>query len=207
MKPVILPNAPNPRQRISIDLLALYNEAATVVAVHLTNSRSIGVQAIAAVASNGVIGQAGRLPWSIAADWQHFMRLTEGGVLIMGRTSFEDMLNEPLWAESEREYCVVSRDVRFAQKGPVKVLSSPQAALEAAMAIQKPVWICGGSGVYRQLMSACERLWLTLIKAEFNGDTFFPEWQTTFPHCRVIADGEENGLQFQFTVWSRVQNQ
>ncbi len=162
------------------------------------------MQAIAAVALNGVMGRGGRLPWSIAEDWRHFMRRTEGGVLIMGRTSFEDMLNEPLWAADGREYRVISRDLRFAEMGPVEVLPSPQAALASAIQTGKPVWVCGGAAVYRDLMEHCERLWLTLVRTDFDGDTYFPDWRGDFPHCRELGKGRENGLEFIFTLWQRL---
>jgi dihydrofolate reductase len=165
---------------------------------------AVPVQAIAAVAANRVIGSGGRLPWSLAADWRHFMQRTEGGVLIMGRTSFEDMLNEPRWAMDGREYRVISRDMRFAEMGPVQVLSTPQAALASAIASAKPVWVCGGAAVYRELLTHCDRLWLTRVQADFEGDTYFPEWQATFSRCRELGSGEDNGLPFTFTVWDRL---
>lgn len=161
------------------------------------------MQAIAAVASNRVIGNGGRLPWSIAADWRHFMQRTVNSALIMGRVSFEDMLNEPRWAADGRTYHVVSRERRFANLGPVSVHSSPMEALAAAKAEQRTVWVCGGANIYQQLLSECDRLWLTLVQKEFPGDTYFPQWKSEFPVCHELGAAEENGLKFAFTVWDK----
>ncbi|TVP77028.1 MAG: dihydrofolate reductase [Puniceicoccaceae bacterium] len=161
------------------------------------------VYAIAAIAQNKVIGKDGRLPWSIEADWQRFLKLTEGGSLLMGRKSFEDMQREPKWRDDGRRYAVVSRDNALAEPGLVEVFPTAERALEESCRWGQTVWVCGGSGIYSALLPACDQLHLTLIERPFEGDTWFPEWRDLFPRRTASEALEENGLSFAFTVWER----
>ena len=124
---------------------------------------------IAAMSQNRVIGRDNRLPWHLPADWAHFKKLTMGHCLLMGRKTFES-IGCPL---PGRTTVVVTRQRDYAPPG-VQVAPSLDEAL--AMATGDEVFIAGGAEIYRQSLSRADRLYLTLIKATLEGDTYFPEF-------------------------------
>ncbi|HZV81739.1 MAG TPA: dihydrofolate reductase, partial [Geobacteraceae bacterium] len=123
----------------------------------------------AAMASNGVIGRDGGLPWHIPTDLRHFRDLTVGHTVIMGRKTFQS-IGRPL---PERVTIVITRQAEFTAAG-VTVAGSLQAALASA-AGESEVFICGGGEIYRQALPLADRIYLTLLDRPFAGDTFFPE--------------------------------
>jgi dihydrofolate reductase len=124
---------------------------------------------IAAMAENRVIGKDGVLPWSLKADMAHFKELTSGWPCVMGRKTWES-LPRPL---PGRLNVVVSGTMREAGPG-VKVFPSLAAAIEHCFAYQK-IFICGGASIYREALSLADRIELTLIRQNYEGDAFFPE--------------------------------
>ncbi len=127
------------------------------------------ISLIAAVASNGVIGRAGALPWHLPVDLGRFRELTTGHTVIMGRKTFQS-IGRPL---PERVTIVLTRRGEFEAAG-VAVAGSLQEALAAA-AGESEVFVCGGGEVYRQALPLADRIYLTLLDRPFDGDTLFPE--------------------------------
>lgn len=128
------------------------------------------VTAIAAVARNGVIGAGNAIPWRLEGDFPRLRRLTMGGVLVMGRRTF-DSIGRPL---PGRESYVVTRNPEWQAPG-VRVFDSVDAAIDAALATEKPVWIFGGGEIYRQAWSRTAALEITHVDAAPEGDAYFPE--------------------------------
>jgi len=134
--------------------------------------------AVAAVARNGVIGADNGLPWRVASDLKHFKALTMGKPLILGRRTFES-LQRPL---PGREIIVVTRDQRFEPAG-VRIAHSPSEALAVArrlamaMAVDEII-VGGGAEIFRALMDETQRIELTEIALEPEGDAFFPSLDT-----------------------------
>lgn len=136
------------------------------------------ISLIAAVAANNVIGRAGKLPWHLPDDLKRFKRLTMGKPIIMGRATYES-IGRPL---PGRQNIVLSRDAGYLAPGCTAV-DSVRAALSAADGAEE-VMVIGGSGVYEQFLPIAERIYLTRILADVEGDTFFPalvdaEWRET----------------------------
>lgn len=130
------------------------------------------VSLIAAMAENRVIGIHNRLPWHLPDDLKRFRRLTTGHTIIMGRRNYES-IGKPL---PQRRNIVVSRRPDYQAPGCVVVHS-----LEEALAVageDSEVFIIGGAEIYRQMMAIADRLYLTLVHADVDGDTFFPEFDT-----------------------------
>jgi dihydrofolate reductase len=124
---------------------------------------------VVAMARNGVIGKDNGLPWRLPADLRHFKAVTLGKPIIMGRKTFES-IGRPL---PGRTNIVVTRDPACQAEGCL-VAHSIEAALEAAGDAEE-VMIIGGADFYRQLLPRADRIYLTLIDAEIEGDTWFPE--------------------------------
>lgn len=127
------------------------------------------ISIIAAMASNGVIGRDGGLPWNLPEDLRRFRELTTGHTIIMGRKTYES-IGRPL---PGRRNIVVTRQPRFSAQG-VLTAGSLQAAL-ALTAGENEVFICGGGEIYRQALPLADRIYLTFLDSPWPGDTFFPE--------------------------------
>lgn len=129
---------------------------------------------IAAVAANGVIGADGELPWHLPEDLRRFKATTMGHPVIMGRRTYEGIVNrlgEPL---PGRTNVVLSRGEPPLPAG-VRHASSIDEAIEIARQLDDLTYIIGGASVYEGFLPRADRLELTEIDAAFEGDTYFPE--------------------------------
>ena len=121
---------------------------------------------IAAHARNRVIGQAGDMPWHLPDDLKHFMQATLGGVVVMGRKTFES-LKGPL---PRRRNIVITRNAEWQHEGVEQQASSLEEALD--LAGEGSVHIAGGGEIYRAALPIATHLDLTEIDAAPDGDTF-----------------------------------
>lgn len=122
---------------------------------------------IAAIADNGVIGDAGKIPWHISADLKRFKRLTMGCAVIMGRKTFES-LGKPL---PGRRNIVLTRQTALPG---AECFASLDAALKACR--DEAVFVAGGANVYRHALPLADTLMLTHVHREVEGDTKFPDY-------------------------------
>ncbi len=138
------------------------------------------LQAIAAMSLNRVIGQGGRLPWHLPADFQWFKKLTTGQVIVMGRKTFAS-IGRPL---PNRETVVLSRG-GFQYPGVRTISGLDQLDLSQE---SRKVFICGGAEVYAQALPLCSDLYLTVVKRTVDGDAFFPPFERWFELAEKVAD-------------------
>jgi dihydrofolate reductase len=124
---------------------------------------------VAAVGRNGVIGVAGGLPWRLPEDLARFKEITMGHALVMGRATYES-IGRPLPGRSN---IVLTRSPDWSGDG-VDVVSSLQEAVDLAADRGQDVFFSGGAEVYRMALDISDRLELTEVDAEPDGDTFFP---------------------------------
>jgi dihydrofolate reductase len=146
---------------------------------------------VAAVAENGVIGDDGGMPWHYPADLAHFKETTMGHPVILGRRTFESIaaqLDGPL---PGRTNVVLSRSDPEVPEGVV-VVESVEAAVEAAVdAGAGTAYVAGGATVYEQFLPLADRLVLTEVPGEPEGDTRFPEWDAEeWVEVERVEDGE-----------------
>jgi dihydrofolate reductase len=128
------------------------------------------ISLIAAMARNRVIGRDNAMPWHLPADLAHFKRVTLDKTVIMGRHTFES-IGRPL---PGRQNIIVSRQDGY-RAGGCMVVNSIDAALEAADSDE--VMIIGGGQLYADMLHRADRLYLTLIDVELDGDTYFPDYE------------------------------
>lgn len=124
------------------------------------------ISLIVAYAKNQVIGKEGNMPWSLPADLKHVKEVTTGKTIVMGRKTFES-IGKPL---SNRRNVVLTRSRDFHPEG-VDVVHSKEEVLALGDVI-----IFGGAEIYRQFLDVVDRLYITEIDLETEGDTFFPAW-------------------------------
>lgn len=158
---------------------------------------------VVAVARNGVIGRDGDLPWRLPADLKHFKRVTRGYPMIMGRKTWDSIGRKPL---PERPTIVVSRDPACGA-GRAEVVSSLPAAIEAARAhgLDQAI-VAGGARIYREAFPLADRVELTWVDADVEGDTRFPlellEGWTLVAEERRPADAK-HAYPFAFRTYAR----
>ena len=148
---------------------------------------------VVAVADNGVIGNAGAMPWHLTADLRRFKALTMGKPIVMGRKTFESLPG----VLPGRRHIVLTRDRRWAEDG-AEVVRSPEEAL--ALANTAHVAVVGGAEIYEQFLPRADRIEWTEVHARPEGDTRFPafernDWIETFREAHP-ADGRAPGFDF-----------
>lgn len=164
------------------------------------------VAMIVAVAQNGVIGRDNALPWRLPGDLPRFKAITMGKPVIMGRATF-DSIGKPL---PGRDNIVVSRDVNLKIEGAA-VVATPTAALDLARirADEKnldEIIVMGGGQIYTQLLPQADRLYLTKVLADVEGDAYFPaldakEWKQV--SSEAVAASGDNPYAFCYVTLER----
>ena len=159
------------------------------------------VSMIVAASANNVIGANAGMPWHLREDLRRFKEITMGKPMIMGRLTFESIGK----ALPGRRSIVITRQVDYQQAG-VEVVTTPDAALELAGDAEE-VMIIGGGEVYEQLLPMTDRIYLTRVHAEFDGDTFFPEinedeWQIV--SSEPLPPNDERPFSISFQILERV---
>lgn len=155
---------------------------------------------IVAIAKNNVIGKENKLVWHMPADMRFFKNTTMGHTLIMGRKTFESF-GKPL---PGRKSIVITRQNDWQYEGVV-VVHSLEDAIKVAPKDEE-VFIIGGAEIYRQAMPLCNKMYLTIIHHDFEGDTLFPDidfsqWNLTSDE-KYLAD-EKNSYDYSFRVYER----
>jgi dihydrofolate reductase len=153
---------------------------------------------IAAMARNRVIGINNSLPWRLPADLQHFKALTMGHHIIMGRKTYES-IGKPL---PGRTTVIVTRAADYRVEGCLTATSIDAAI--AACGEDPAVFFVGGAELYAQVLPRTDRLYLTEIQAEYDGDAHFPEfdrsaWQETARQENTSPEG----LGYHFVTYTR----
>ena len=149
----------------------------------------------------GVIGKDGALPWRLPDDMRHVRELTVGKPLIMGRRTFES-IGRPL---PDRTTIVLTRDPSFRCAGCLVARSAAEAVALAGDAPE--VIVFGGAGVFAEFLPRADRIYLTEVDAEVEGDTFFPplgasEWLEV--ERRPHPADERHRHPFSFVTLERV---
>jgi len=158
-----------------------------------------------AMARNRVIGHQNALPWRLPADLRRFKEITTGHPIIMGRKTF-DSLGKPL---PGRTNIVLSHDMTYSAAGSLVAHSTEEAvslASRHATVVDPMYFVIGGENLYRQMLPRAERLYVTLVEADVEGDAHFPDfswqdWQET--GREEHAADEKNHFPYTFLTLQR----
>ncbi len=137
---------------------------------------------IAAMAENRVIGSGGGLPWKLPDEMQHFMDVTMGHSVLMGRKTFESM-DRPL---PKRTNIVITRDTDYRAVGAHVVNTLAEAIELAESRGEKEAFVIGGAQIYALILPLADRMVLTRVHAEIEGDVRFPSFDTS--QWRVVSE-------------------
>jgi dihydrofolate reductase len=158
---------------------------------------------IAAVSTNGVIGRGNELPWRLSADLKRFKALTMGHHLIMGRKTYAS-IGRPL---PGRTMVVVTRG-GFAADGVATASSLEDAISRATAAGDAEPFIGGGAEIYAQSIHRADRMYITRVHAEIEGDAFFPDFDDVAEWNLVDAEhweaDEKNEHPYSFLTYERI---
>ena len=142
-----------------------------------------------------VIGRSGHLPWHLPEDLRHFKRITMGHPIVMGRRTWESIGR----ALPGRRSIVVTRNPSWAAPGAERAPSLAQAVAMCEGASE--LFVIGGAALFAEALGQAQRLFLTEIDADFEGDTFFPQvdlsaWRETAREHLAPAAGRPFGVDF-----------
>ncbi len=156
------------------------------------------VSAIVAVAKNNVIGKDNGIPWYLPADLAWFKRTTMGHHVIMGRNSFRS-IGRPL---PKRTNVVITRDPYFSAEGVLVAHSIEEALGIAYDNGETEAFIIGGGAIYRDSLELWDRLYLTEVDIQPEGDVFFPEfdpgdWRESWREAHEPDAKNEHGYIFR----------
>ena len=157
---------------------------------------------IVAASENNVIGKNNKLPWHLPTDMKYFKNVTWGMPVIMGRKSFE-ALGEPL---KGRTNIVVTRKKNWKADGVQTAQSIDQAIIFASQSDAKEIFIIGGGEIFQAALPTADKIYLTRVHENFEGDAFFPElnyheWELV--NNRDCDADEKNAYALSFQVWQR----
>ncbi len=155
---------------------------------------------IVAAAENGVIGRDNGLVWHMSSDLKHFKAITSGHTVIMGRRTFESIGR----ALPKRRNIVISRNSLYKAEGCEMAVS-----LEDALNMvqhEDEVFVIGGGSIYRQAWEYADRLYLTIVHTEEQGDTFIPNvdenvWKEV--NRQDFKAGEKDDFDYSFVDYVR----
>ena len=159
------------------------------------------ISLIWAMADNRVIGIENRLSWKLPADMKWFRQNTLGKPIIMGRLTFESFGAKPL---PGRRNIIVSRNPTYAAEG-IETFPSLEEAI-AATKDEAETMIIGGMSIYEQALPLADRLYLTQVHADVEGDAWFPEfdrqsWQES--HREDFSADDKNPYPYSFVILDR----
>lgn len=150
---------------------------------------------IVAFAKNQVIGNKGCIPWKIKGEQKRFKELTTGNVVVMGRRSYEE-IGKPL---PNRTTIVVSRTKKFEGENCYTV-SSLREALE--LAGDRDVYISGGARLYEEALPIVEKMYITEIDCEIDGDTYFPTFNKE-EYTKEIDEEFQGEISYRYVTYIR----
>jgi dihydrofolate reductase len=158
----------------------------------------VKISAIVAMSENRVIGKSNRLPWNIPEDLKHFRKVTSGHPIVMGRKTFESIGR----VLPGRENIVISRTMTSDIPG-LRVVRSLEEAITSCQGKAEEIFIIGGGEIYRMALPKVDRIYLTLVHQEIEGDAFFPEIPSD-QFKQVSSESRTEPLKYSFLVLDRI---
>lgn len=154
------------------------------------------INVIVAMTKSRVIGKDGKLPWHLSEDLKLFKAHTTGNIVIMGRKTFDSIGR----ALPNRRNIVVSKSIREDEKVTgVEYFPDLEHAVAAAQDGEGRIFIIGGASIYHQMIEKADRLYISLVDGDFEGDTFFPEIKEIV--WKVVATEPHTG--FTLNIYER----
>jgi dihydrofolate reductase len=156
---------------------------------------------ILAMDENRVIGKNNQLPWHLPGDLKFFKRVTMGHPIAMGRKTHESIGR----VLPGRENIIITRQADFQSEG-CTVLHSVEEFISYCQNQDDEIFVIGGAEIFKATFAFADRLYITLIHEEFEGDTFFPEYpeqEWELVSCENGIRDEKNPYDYEFRIYQR----
>ncbi|TXC93196.1 dihydrofolate reductase [Metabacillus litoralis] len=160
------------------------------------------ISLIVAMDENRLIGKDNQLPWHIPQDLAYFKRMTMNHKIVMGRKTYES-IGRPL---PGRENIILTRN-RSYKMDACKVLHSIEELLELSKNTDENIFVIGGAEIFKEILPYSDRLYMTHIHHNFEGDTFFPQLKDTDWETVSVESGikdMKNPYEFDFVVYQKI---
>jgi len=156
---------------------------------------------IVAVANNNVIGKDNKLLWRLSNDLKRFKAITSGNTIIMGRKTFQSLPG----MLPDRQHIILTKDENFNAPGAVVINSIEKLLL--SLDNSREYFIIGGGEIYKALFQYADKIYLTSVDKDFEGDTFFPEidyskWNIVSKEAGIVD--EKNSIKHTFINLERI---
>ena len=160
------------------------------------------ISIVVAVSENNAIGKNNQLLWHLPNDLKFFKNTTWGGVVIMGRKTFESV-NKSL---PGRTNIVITKQTHWSAENVIVANSVSDAIQKARDLNFKEIFIIGGGEIYKESMHLADKIYLTKVHTSIEGDTFFPELETekwNLLSNKDFKSDEKHAFDYSFQVWER----
>ena len=161
------------------------------------------ISLVVAVSENNSIGKNNQLLWHLPNDLKFFKNTTWGGVVVMGRKTFESV-NKPL---PGRTNIVITKQTNWSAENVIVANSVSDAIQKARDLNFKEIFIIGGGEIYKESMHLVNRIYLTKVHTSIEGDTFFPELETekwNLLSNKDFKSDEKHAFDYSFQVWEKI---
>lgn len=169
----------------------------SVATLFMLEKKMIGL--IVAYTKNRVIGNKGQIPWRIKGEQRRFKELTTGNVVIMGRRSYDE-IGHPL---PNRFTIVVSKTASYSAENCVTVPSLSEAISYAKE--HRPnenIYLSGGAGIYKEGLPLADKLFITEVDLEIEGDTLFPEFDQSL-YVKTIDEEIDGEIPYKYVTYTK----
>lgn len=157
------------------------------------------ISLLAAHDENRVIGADNKMPWHIPEELKYFKEKTMGKGIIMGRKTFES-IGRPL---PGRLNIIITRDQEYQAEGVI-IVHSLEEAIARAESYADEVMVIGGAQIFEMAMPYADRLYTTIIRRTYKGDTFFPPYNIGWKLISESKDHRtEDGLSYAYHIYER----
>ncbi len=162
------------------------------------------ISLVVAKAHRNVIGRSNNLPWYLPADLKHFKEITTGKTVVMGRRTSDSIIARLGHGLPNRTNIVVTRDSSYQKEGMTIVHAIDEAL---AYGTENELMVIGGAELYRQTIDRADRLYVTEIDLDIDGDTFFPRidpalWREVARESHTRD--ERNPNDYDFVIFDRI---
>ncbi len=158
------------------------------------------INLIVAMTGEGIIGKGNELPWHIPEDLKHFKKTTMSNIILMGRKTFES-IGKPL--PGRKNFILTSAPERISEEirnnENVFIFSSFRDAEDAASSMDESLFIIGGAAVYKDTLKYADRLYISKVKKNYEGDVYFPE----IDESEWILSSSEDFNDFVLEIYDR----
>lgn len=157
------------------------------------------ISIIVAKAKNGVIGKNGEIPWNLPDDLKHFAKITRGHPVVMGRKTYESVVKRLGHPLPDRKNIVITSQGDFNAPGCV-VIQSINEAIDMFADQNEEFFIIGGGEIYKQFLQFADKLYITEVDMEFEGDASFPQFnKNDWKQISALHHDKDEKHKFEFT--------